>query len=369
MRLLPPSETFIQKQAAALRRFTPFFVGRRRVPGIDIPLNCSLTVNDGGVLGLIKEFSFLYRGLAGTTIRALAQKRPTLIHAHFGIDSCRAIKVASSLQVPLISTFHGYDATQKDFGLRRTRDGRFYLKNRLELQRRGVHFVAVSEFIRKKLLEKGFPPERTSVQYIGVDVNEFSFWTSRNPAARVLFVGRLVEQKGCSLLIQAVGRIQAKIPDVELVVIGDGPERLALEKQAATHLRHYRFLGAQPSHVVRQHMRDAAVLSVPSISVDAGDCEGFGMVFVEAQATGVPVVSFSNGGIPEAVVHGETGFLAPTGDWRQLASYIAMLLSEESLHHKFSLAARRHVETNFDLDKQTFKLEDLYCRVVEQSLM
>jgi colanic acid/amylovoran biosynthesis glycosyltransferase len=368
MRLLPLSETFIRKQAEALRRYKPYFVGRRRVPGINIPRNCSWTINDGGLFGLLKELQFLHRGPAGTTVRSLAKRRPSLIHAHFGVDGCRAIKLASSLQVPLISTFHGYDVTLRDPRLKKFRDGRFYLKNREALQNTGAHFVAISEFIRKKLEEKGFPPERTTVQYIGVDVNEFSFVPPSQPTSKVLFVGRLVEQKGCSLLIQAIEQIQAEIPGVELIVIGDGQQRDVLQRKASKCLAKYHFLGPQPSDVVLKYMRGAAVLSVPSTQVEGEDSEGFGIVFAEAQAAGVPVVSFCNGGIPEAVAHGRTGFLATTGDWRELATYIAVLLKDKPLQRKFSFAARQHIETHFDLDKQTSKLEDLYCRVVEQFL-
>ncbi len=367
MRLLPISETFIRKQAESLRRFTPYYAGRRRVPGLGVPHHCSWTVNDGGLYGLMKEIRFLYLGAGKSTLLKLAQQQPSLVHAHFGVDGSRAITLASSLGVPLISTFHGYDATLRDTGLKKFRDGRFYLDNRRRLQQTGAHFIAVSEFIRKKLENQGFPPERTSVEYIGVDLNEFFFTPKNQATSRVLFVGRLVEKKGCALLIQALQRVQEEIRDVELVVIGDGPKRAALQQQAVRCLRNYQFLGAQPSHVVREYMQASDVFCVPSIQGEDGDSEGLGIVFVEAQASGLPVVSFANGGIPEAVVHGKTGFLSPNGDWRQLATDIATMLQNRTLQHLLSVAARQHVERNFDLAKQTSKLEDLYCRVVDQS--
>jgi len=277
------------------------------------------------------------------------------------------VKIASQLGIPLISTFHGYDATLQDFALQGFRDGRYYLKTRHMLQKSGGHFVAVSEFIRRRLAAQGFPLERTSVQYIGVDLKQFSYSPQNGQKQDVLFVGRLVEQKGCKLLIRAFEQLQAEFPAASLTIIGDGKNRGLLERQAARSLRRYSFLGSQSPEAVREHLRQAAVFCVPSIPGPNGDTEGFGIVFAEAQASGVPVVSFSNGGIPEAVSHGTTGFLAETGDWRGLARYIALLLNDLNLRQKFSRAGRCHVETNFDLEKQTAKLEDLYCHIVRKS--
>jgi glycosyltransferase involved in cell wall biosynthesis len=111
-------------------------------------------------------------------------------------------------------------------------------------------------------------------------------------------------------------------------------------------------------------MQKAMVLSVPSVKVPNGNSEGFGMVFAEAQASGLPVVSFSHGGIPEAVAHSESGFLAPEQDWRKLSEYILILLKNEALWERFSRAGRRRVEQKFDLHNQTARLEEIYEEVL-----
>ena len=369
MRLLPVSETFIQTQATALIRFSPFFAGRRRVKGLDTPEDLCWTINRGGLSGLLKEIAFLYCGPSAESIRTLATRRPALLHAHFCVDAVRALTFASALGIPLVTTFHGYDITRTDEALRRTRDGRFYLKNRRTLQTTGAHFIAVSNFIRSKMEASGYPAERTSVHYIGVDTKQFEYSPRAKPGARVLFVGRLIEKKGCAILIRALEIVQQEIPDLKLIVIGDGDQRHTLEQEAARKLNCCRFLGSQPSSTVRQELREADVFCVPSIPAIDGDSEGLGMVFLEAQATGVPVVSFASGGIQEAVVHGETGLLAAGGDWKELAASIARILKDSSLWNRFSQAARLHVETNFDLTKQTSKLEDLYCQILTQFVM
>ena len=182
----------------------------------------------------------------------------------------------------------------------------------------------------------------------------------------VLFVGRLVEKKGCSFLLKAMERVQASLPDVELVVIGDGKLRDKLESEAASRLKHYRFLGSQPYNTVQEWMGKASVFCVPSITANSGDAEGFGMVFIEAQASGLPVVSFDSGGIPEAVAHNKTGYLAPEGDWNSLANYILRLLANQATWQDFSHAGIDRVKHMFNLEMQTAKLEAIYDEVLHR---
>ena len=87
-------------------------------------------------------------------------------------------------------------------------------------------------------------------------------------------------------------------------------------------------------------MNRASILCVPSVVVDSGESEAFGIVFAESQAMGLPVVSFSTGGIPEAVAHGETGFLADEADSGLLAKYIQLLLETNSCGKNSALPAR-----------------------------
>jgi glycosyltransferase involved in cell wall biosynthesis len=157
--------------------------------------------------------------------------------------------------------------------------------------------------------------------------------------------------------------VQSILPEAELVVIGDGDQRRQLETEAQQSLLNYRFLGAQPPSVVKEWMRKARVFCVPSVTAPDGDAEGFGIVFAEAQACGLPVVSFATGGIAEAVAHGETGFLAPEGNWADLADYILLLLQSNETWERFSRAGRKRVEEHFDLRKQTAKLETIYQQV------
>jgi glycosyltransferase involved in cell wall biosynthesis len=207
----------------------------------------------------------------------------------------------------------------------------------------------------------GYPADRTIVHSIGVDVERFKPPGALRPREKsVLFVGRLVEKKGCGTLIEAMVAVQRRCPAAELVVIGDGPLRADYEAQALALGVRCRFLGVQPTPVVRDRMSRASVFCVPSVVAASGDAEGFGMVFIEAQAMGLPVVSTLSGGIPEAVKNGETGLLVPERDSAALAEAILRLMQDEELWQQYSLAGRRNVVNHFNLAQQTGRLENLF---------
>ena len=111
-------------------------------------------------------------------------------------------------------------------------------------------------------------------------------------------------------------------------------------------------------------MNRASVFCVPSITIDSGMSEGFGLVFAEAQAMGLPVVSFATGGIPEAVAHGTTGYLGPERDCEFLAAHITLLLKDSSLWSKFSAAGIAAATERFNLRRQTAVLEGMYDEVI-----
>ena len=364
--LLPPSETFIQSQTAFMSTFRPYFVGRSRIAGIELPEDSLWVANKGGSFGRLEELRFRILGPNSGLMKRMRALGPKIVHGHFGPDACEAIPLASELNIPLIATFHGFDATLTDSALQATRQGRRYLRQLPELHAKAKLFVAVSEFIAGRLKQRGFPEERIRVHYIGVDTEKFRPETATAREMQVLFVGRLVEKKGVALLIQAMELVQNELPDVELVIIGEGKERQALETQARQKLKKFQFAGRQPSSVVREWMQKAALLCVPSVTASDGDAEGLPITLYEAQASGLPVVAFSSAGIPEAVTHEKTGLLAAERDWRQLGAHIALLLKNPGLRLEYSRAARRQAEEKFDVRKQSAKLEKIYEEVISR---
>jgi colanic acid/amylovoran biosynthesis glycosyltransferase len=366
IQLLPPSETFIVAQAAAMRQFSPYFVGWRKVAGIELPAETSWTVDGGSLRGKLRELRFRYAGPSREQLARLRARSPRIVYAHFAPDGYAAMQLADRLGVPLVTALHGFDVTMTDQAIGATRFGREYLRGRSALQKKGALFVACSAFVRGRALELGYPAQRTIVHSIGTDIEMFQPPAPGQRRKIILFVGRLVEKKDCGSLIDAMDEVRRHSPEAELVVIGGGPLRPHYEAQSAALGIRCRFLGTQPGSVVKHWMALASVFCVPSIVAASGDAEGFGMVFIEAQAMGLPVVSTFSGGIPEAVRDGETGLLVKEHNPRGLAHAILRLLQDDELWQRFSLAGRRNVESHFNLARQTGRLEKVFERLLTE---
>jgi glycosyltransferase involved in cell wall biosynthesis len=360
------SETFITQQAQQLHRYRPLYVGRLRQGDGPAGAESRVLGDLGGVwkwprIGL----QMLTRDPAPYQ-RLLAGRHPALIHAHFGVEGVYALPVARRLGIPLVTTFHGFDATLSTAALLSSPAWANYPLFRGRLARQGDLFLCASSFIRDRVLAMGFPEARTRIHYIGVDCAAIRPRDPGEETRRVLHVARLVEVKGTRHLIGAFARLARRIADVELVIVGDGPLKAALQSHAeALGLgARVRFLGALPYPEVLGLMRKAAMLVLPSVRAADGRVEGLGMVLLEAAATGVPTIGSCIGGIPEGVIDGETGFLVPERDEEALGARIEALLGDRAMRLAMGAKARALVEDRFALRRQTALLEDFYDQVV-----
>lgn len=367
--LLPASETFIRAQGEGLQQFTAQYVGTRRVKGLDLPGDRTFVVNSGGAWGMAQEGVFKLSGSASKLRQHLRHLQPALLHAHFGVCGALALPIVQSLNLPMIVTFHGLDATMKDeYARHASLTHRVYLHRREALKQQAKLFIGVSEFVKSKLIEQGFPSDRVVAHAIGIDTHSFQLDPSVPREPVVLFVGRLTEKKGCEYLIRAMVQVQSILPDVELVVIGDGLLRTELETLAKSLLRRYKFLGLQPLEMVKSWMNRAQLLAVPSITAPNGDSEGLPTVAVEAQAMGLPVVGSIHAGIPQAILHEETGLLASERDYEGLADAMLRILKDPELWQRFSLAGQTRSRAHFNLHQQNRILENLYESVIRGDL-
>jgi colanic acid/amylovoran biosynthesis glycosyltransferase len=367
--LLAPTLTFIPAQGSMLKRFEACYAGPQlgRAEGFRLAPDRTIVISSGRTLmSRLGELRFRLTGKSPDFFCRVRELSPALVHAHFGPGAMEAIELARWLGVPLIANFHGGDATiePRHFLHSRHYMHRKFWRRRKALMREANLFLACSEFVQRELIRKGFPEDKIRVHYIGIDTHFFSPEPGVRREPIVLYVGSLAESKGILTLIRAMTEVQKRIPDARLVVLGDGPLRAEAERQAARQLRNCQFLGFQRAVVVREWMNRARAFCMPSQRAADGSCEGFGLVFIEAQAMALPVVSFASGGIPEAVEDGKTGILCEAGDVKALARNLIFVLEDETAWKRMSRAARAHVCERFDLRERTGILENIYDEVL-----
>jgi glycosyltransferase involved in cell wall biosynthesis len=240
---------------------------------------------------------------AGIPLQAAAviRDRPDLVHQHHGVWTAGAAAAAAVLRVPLVTTVHGTDmftaAAPRPRGLQRVHRA----NSRLAFARSAM-ILAVSEDLRRVALAAGAPAERTEVHYQGIDTDTFAPSMVPPDAGRpprVLYVGGLIPRKRVDLLIRASLDLARTVPH-ELHVIGDGPLRGELERLAEGG-DHIRFAGSVGRDDVLAALRSGAVLVLPSLR------EAAGLVLLEAQACGLPVVVTGGDGKAEMLRPGVTG--------------------------------------------------------------
>jgi colanic acid/amylovoran biosynthesis glycosyltransferase len=354
--LLPVSETFIEAQARHLVRFQPCYAGLGQAkPSLTIPAESILLTRGYSAAAALEQKLYRRLGFAPRFHRKAASVSPRLVHAHFASGGRSALPLVRHLKVPLVVTLHGSDVTMRiDYKQRYSR-----------LWDEASAFICVSDFIRRKAIEAGFPENKLQVHYIGIDRQAFRPHDVAKQPDTVLFVGRLVEKKGCAFLLRAMAEVQRQRPEARTVIIGDGPLRSSLEALAKELKLSCQFLGSQPSTVVREWLSAARVFCAPSVTAANGDSEGLPTVIVEAQAMGVPVVSTHHAGIPEVVLDGETGLLAPESDSTTLTQHLLRLLEDEAFWNSCVERGNGWIRQQFDLKSQTQELERIYSAACE----
>lgn len=178
----------------------------------------------------------------------------------------------------------------------------------------------------------------------------------------VVCVSRLVPRKGQDTLIRAWPAVRRRVPDAALLIVGGGPYRGALEKLARqTGVdRDVVFTGTVPAAALPAHYAAGDVYAMPCRTRNRGlDVEGLGIVYLEASATGLPVVAGDSGGAPDAVREGETGYVVPGRDVTRLADRLATLLIDRDLARGLGAAGRSWVEREWRWEIQARRLAAL----------
>jgi glycosyltransferase involved in cell wall biosynthesis len=354
-RIVPRSEAqFLRRLYIGFEQLTPRWVGCRLDAGL-----CDLGVEPiilgrTGLLGSLDRTLFKQFGILPPSpdLRALA---PRLVHAHFGRGGALALPIARRLGLPLVVTYHGGDAT-KDKHYERRLIPTIYQRRMLALQRYAAVIICVSDFIRQRLIDRGFPEGKLKVIRYGIEISAATACDAPQVPPYALFVGRFVEKKGITHLLDAMRLLRAEGSALELVLIGDGPLAEALQA-ASAELGGIRFLGWQDQASVRRWMRGALALCVPSVTSSTGDAEGLPNVLLEAMAEAAPVIGSRSAGIGEAIEDGVTGFMVPPGAAAPIASALAALAGDGALRRRLGQAAQERAAAQFGAAAQSRLLE------------
>jgi len=354
--------TFVVSHAEALTRYRAVYAGAHRVNGLAVPEARVVTANDGGLSGRAREYLFRRFGVTGRLATVLRKFRPCLVHAHFGQSGPAALAIADALKIPMIVTYHGQDATITSDQARRSWRGREYLRGKKSVMLRASLIIAVSDFIRTKLVDQGYPESRVVTHRNGIDVSVFHR-TEREREAVAVFVGRFVEKKGCEYLVRALGRLREQGCAVRGVLVGDGPLRPELERLADQVGADVEFTGFLALAEVRKWLGRACVAVVPSVTASDGNSEGLPTVILEAQAMGTPVVATRHAGNAEGLIEGRSALLVDERDVDGLAHAIGFFHANPAAVELFGATGRAFVESNFDIVSQIAGLEQIYDRV------
>jgi len=236
-----------------------------------------------------------------------------------------------------------------------------WLRSRILLSAKWV--ITISEFTKQHLLHLGVQEERIHIMHPKIDMpapldedHAMAFRSEKGLQGKriILSVGRLVERKGFDRVIEAAPEVVRTYPDAVFVFVGDGPDRQRLMKLAkdcdieASIL----FVGEKTQEEVAPYYNACDIFVMPSrYIVERGDAEGFGVVFLEANAHRKPVIGGNSGGIPDAIVDGKSGLLCDPDDVGSLVCSIKKLLGDPALSARLGEQGYLRVKREFTSER------------------
>ena len=280
------------------------------------------------------------------------------IHAHFANVSSDVAMLAAMLGGERFTWSYTMHGPTEFYDLRH---------HRLAEKATDAAFViCISDFARSQLMGIVDPDEwgKFRVIHCGVDVNRFARTAHERQDGPITIacVGRLVPEKGQSLLIEAVGELRDAGVDVRLVLVGDGPQREGLERLVdASGLRDRVELRGAVAHTEVEHiLHEADIFCLPSFA------EGVPIVLMEAMAMELPVVACQVMGIPELIEADVTGCLVRPGSRDALVDALSALAADPDRRASFGRAARERVAAEFELRSNVVQLRDVYSEYLNR---
>lgn len=289
------------------------------------------------------------------------------------VDSCWsgniALLLSKALRIPAVMLAHGNEILQ----LR----GKAWPKQHLSLEN-ADGLVAISNYTKGLLIETGLIGRRIEVLYLGADPDVF-YPLPQSEIDRLkaryglqgkqvlLTVGNLFLRKGQDMVLRALVEVRKKIPNIFYLMVGEGRDKACLQDLAASLglAEHVRFMGViEDWNCLRElyNICDAYVMT-SRLQIKEGSVENFGIAFLEANACGKPVIGGRSGGVPEAVLDGQTGLLVDPESTEAIAEAIIAILSDGDLARRLGVAGRRRVVEELNWKQVGIRMEKI-CREV-----
>lgn len=300
---------------------------------------------DGGILPRLRgnparalQLPFFAAAMLRAARKLIREWKPDVVHAHWIIPQGLAACVAARNRAPVLCTGHGTDL----HGLQA-----FPFRSLKTWTLKHCRAVTVVSEDLAGLVGQLAPETPTTVIPMGTDLQSL-FVPPQDPAERrddeILFVGRLVEGKGLTLLVEAFAMVRESMPRSRLTIVGDGPLRAAIEVRVRRlgQEAHVELVGAVPQRRLPEFYRRAALAVFPSAR------EGFGLVVTEAMGCGCPVIASDLPALRARIETGVTGILAAPDDTAAFARAMDQLLGNAALRHGLSSAALDVARSNFD---------------------
>jgi phosphatidylinositol alpha-1,6-mannosyltransferase len=292
------------------------------------------------------------------------------------VDSCWsgniALLLGKALRIPAIMLAHGNEILQ----LR----GKAWPKQHLSL-RNADAIVAISNFTKGLLLDRGLDERRIEVLHLGADPDVFYPLPGREverireryglQGKRVLLtVGNLFLRKGQDMVIRALVEVKKKFPNIFYLLVGEGRDEASL-RDLATSLgvaEHVKFMGViEDWNCLRElyNICDAYIMT-SRLQIKEGSVENFGIAFLEANSCGKPVIGGRSGGVPEAVLEGQTGLLVDPESTEAITEAIIAILDDGDLARRLGEAGRRRVVEELNWRQVGIRMEKVCRRVVAE---
>jgi len=276
----------------------------------------------------------------------LRSHRIDVILAEYGPTGCTILDIAKQLRIPLVVHFHGYDASSEKL-LNEYRD------QYKQLFVYASFIIVVSHKMRENLYKIGADERKVIYAPYGPASVFTDVIPDYNNAGSALFVGRFVDKKAPWLLIEIIKKIRDKGYKLELVMAGDGilletckglVKIYGLDKEIILH-------GAVSHSEVKDLMAKSFCYIQHSVTTSDGETEGTPVSILEASQAGLPVISTNHAGIPDVIIHNETGFLVNEFDIDAMAEYLVLLNNNRKLAREMGTRAKIRIKENFSLEK------------------